>query len=98
MTTKRGYYVTALLNGGTANQRTAWLAGPFDTHRAAIAMVPAVRYLAQLTDDPRMAFAAFGTAKRTGETLPAGRLDIAALIDDAYVGRVIDPWRKLNRD
>ena len=65
-TNHHAYYVTAIIDGGTGNQRTAWLVGPFETHREALRMVtPARRLIRRKSDDPRFAFAAFGTAKRT---------------------------------
>ena len=87
-----GHYVTARIDGGTPNARTAWLCGPFTGPRAATAalrMVGPIAYLANKTSDPRFAFAGFGTAKLSADHLPPGRLDIAALADDNYAGRVI---------
>lgn len=88
--THSGFYVTAILDGGTGNQRTAWLAGPFTGprgHMAALAMVtPARRAVLANSDDPRFAFAGFGTAKMTlpiDKPLPAGRMAIEWLsVDD----------------
>lgn len=77
-----GYYVTATLDGG-ANKRVSYLIGPFTgprAHMAALAMVPAARRAANRTDDPRFAFAGFGTAKLSADRLPPGRLDLS-LID-----------------
>lgn len=69
-----GYYVTA-----REIKRTAWLCGPFETVLAAIRMVESVRRAA---GDPYRN-AAFGVTKRTGETLPPGRLDLTKLkLDD----------------
>lgn len=88
--THDGYYVTAIIDGGTANQRTSWLVGPFTgkrAHMAALAMVEPARKATHHTDDPRFAFAAFGTSKMTlpkDRPLPAGRLDLS-LIDPDHV-------------
>jgi hypothetical protein len=87
MTTKTGYYVTAR-DGGAG--KTAWLVGPFQTHRAARLMVPAVRYAARLRlTDPRFRFADYGVHKLRANKLPAGSLDLAASVDDGWVKLVI---------
>ena len=84
--TRDGYYVTAIIDGGTANQRTSYLLGPFTTHLAATMMVMPARRAANRTNDPRFAFAAFGTTRLTlptGKALPPGRLDLALIdLDD----------------
>lgn len=80
-----GYYVTAIIDGGTGNQRTAYLVGPFTGkrgHMAALAMVGPVRQAANETPDPRFAFAAFGTTKLSvpvDQRLPPGRLDLSLI-------------------
>lgn len=89
MTYKRkthdGYYVTAIIDGGTANQRTSYLVGPFTgnrAHMAALAMVEPARKATHDVADPRFAFAAFGTTKLTmpvDKPLPAGRLDLSLI-------------------
>lgn len=81
----KGYYVTARL-GGQGNGQTAWLLGPFQTHRAALCMVHPVRQAARRLDDPRFEFAAYGTASITADTLPPGRLDLTKAVDDAWIG------------
>lgn len=69
MKNHHGYYVTAVIEAGTGNQRTSWLCGPFTGargHVAALKMVgPVKRAIDQHSSDPRFAFAAFGTAKIT---------------------------------
>lgn len=94
--TQNGWYVTAIIDGGTANQRTSYLIGPFTGPRgwqAATKMVAAGSYAANRTDDPRFAFAAFGVIKLTiaaDKTLPPGRLDLVKAVEhDAYRGLVI---------
>jgi len=90
--TKRitGYYVTAIVNQGTTNQITSWLVGPFTgprAHMAALAMVEPASKAANRADDPRFAFAGFGTSKITRDAdkpLPVGRLDLS-LIDSDHV-------------
>jgi hypothetical protein len=91
-----GYYVTAIIDGGTANQRTSWLMGPFQgprAHMEAMRMVePVRRAVNRHSDDPRFAFAAFGTAKMTlprDRELPAGRFDMT-WCDDDYMNDVIN--------
>lgn len=95
-----GYYVTAIIDGGSANQRTAWLLGPFASHRAALRMVtPARRAVDRHSDDPRFAFAAFGTAKMTidrRQPFPPGRFDME-WCDDDYFDDVINASRKDER-
>lgn len=79
----RGYYVTAKYG-----HKTAWLCGPFPTHQEALAMLWPVRKAALRTDDPRFAFAAFGTAKLTaapGKTCPPGTLDLGLLDIDEVI-------------
>ena len=86
-----GYYVTAIVNQGTTNQRTSWLIGPFlgpRAHMAALAMVEPARKAANRTDDPRFAFAGFGTAKITRDAdkpLPYGRLDLSLIEPDHVI-------------
>jgi hypothetical protein len=88
-----GYYVTAIVDGGTANQRTSWLCGPFETHREALAMVRPVRLAVDRhSGDPRFAFAAFGTAKMTlprTQELPAGRMSLDWLDLDDVINATI---------
>lgn len=86
--TLTGWYVTARIDGGSANQRTSWLLGPFATHRAALLMVRAGTRAAQRTNDPRMAFAAFGITKLTRSVeqgLPPGRLDLSLIDPDDVI-------------
>jgi len=91
--THDAFYVTAIIDSGTANQRTSYLLGPFETRRAAAAMVAPVRYAANHhTDDPRFAFAAFGVTKLTkpiDKPFVAGRLDLTKVVDDVWINHVI---------
>lgn len=66
---RKGYYVT--LRDGN---RTAWLAGPYETHREALNKVEPVYALA-LEIDPRAWFMARGTASIISDNLPIGRLN-----------------------
>lgn len=61
--TDRVYYTSVLDDGGT---RAILAAGPFDTHRAALAAIPAVkRYVSTYyEDDPRSPWFSYGTASR----------------------------------
>jgi hypothetical protein len=94
----RGFYVTAILDGGTANQRTSWLMGPFGQWKHALRMVePVRRAINRHSSDPRFAFAAFGTAKMTrpvDRPMPPGRFDMA-WCDDDYINDVINASRSL---
>lgn len=65
-----GYYVTM-----KRDRRTAWLLGPYDTHREALDSVARGRALAQAAD-PFTDFDAFGTSSITSTgRLPAGILN-----------------------
>jgi hypothetical protein len=92
--THSGFYVTA--RDGSAG-RTAWLLGPFATQWQALLMVqPTWRAIKRHSDDPRFAFAGFGTAKLTRpieQPLPAGRFDMA-WCDDDWLNDVINASRK----
>ncbi len=66
---RKGYYVT--LRDGP---RTAWLAGPYETHREALDMVEPVYALA-LKIDPYVWFMARGTSSIISDNLPIGRLN-----------------------
>lgn len=78
-----GYYTTATIDGGTANQRIKYLIGPFIGPRgptAALSMVKAARSAAMRSGDDRYKIASFGTAKLSQPKLPPGSLDLS-LID-----------------
>jgi hypothetical protein len=97
------WYVTARIDPGTANQRTAWLCGPFDTERAALAMVEPVQWACRrYMDDMRYQFAYYSHAKLTvpaDQELPPGRMSLHILSNDDVVARIVAPrtdWR--NRD
>lgn len=91
--THDAFYVTAIIDGGTANQRTSYLLGPFQTRRAAQAMVAPVRHAANhYTDDPRFAFAGFGVTKLTKPVerpFKPGVLDLTKVVDDVWISYVI---------
>lgn len=98
--THDGYYVTARIGSGGADMQTAYLVGPFTGKRgrtAALKMVSAASYAARHhTDDPRFQFAGFGTAKLTlpiDRPLPPGRLDLATVVDDVWIGYMINGGR-----
>lgn len=88
--TRQGFYVTARLDG-----RTAWLCGPFDTLLQATRMIgPVWRAVDRSSDDPRFAFAGFGTARMTipsAKELPPGNMPLEWLsIDDViHASKVI---------
>lgn len=95
-----GWYVTARLDPGTANQATAWLVGPFDTDRAAMAMVDAVSYACRhYMDDPRYQFAFYGHTKLTNpadKPLPFGGMPLELLSREGAFDRIVAPrtdWR-----
>lgn len=86
MTKRRtGWYVTARMD-----RATAWLLGPFETHRAAASMVEAVSHACRAhMSDPRYADASYGTAKLTSDKLPAGRLPLDRCVDEVWISCVI---------
>ena len=65
----RRFYVTVV-----RGERTGFLAGPFETHQAALDMVPAARRVANEVD-PRTAFDGFGTVSMEPGPWPAGVLN-----------------------
>jgi hypothetical protein len=82
----RDYYVT--MRRGITKPRVAWLAGPFETHFAALIMVDSARTLACKLD-PWADFDFFGTASCTRGKGPIGRLNEQLGIADK---KTAFPW------
>jgi hypothetical protein len=60
-----GDYYVSIVDGS----RYALIAGPFDTHRKALAMVPAAKKIAEELD-PRAVFYGFGTCRKDTSDKP----------------------------
>lgn len=91
-----GHYVTARIDGGTANERSIRLCGPFTGRRgatAALRMVPAIEYIARRDNPDRYRFAAFGVHKLSADPLPPGR--IAIIADAIFINLIINASRKI---
>lgn len=94
MTKRTGYYVTAKHSPDGQSTRTAWLCGPFETFKAALAMVPAVSAAARARlTDAAFRDASYGVSERTG-LLPPGQLDLTASVDDAWIINVTRGMRR----
>lgn len=75
----RDYYVTMI-----RGKRTAWLAGPFRTHKEALAKVEAATTLA-IKIDPWAHFDAFGTASLETGSGVVGVLNAKIGVDNPRV-------------
>ena len=69
-----GFYVSMIREAGTKAQRVALLAGPFDTHDEALALVDRATNLA-FEVDPWSGFDAFGTVRMKDEYRKPGVLN-----------------------
>jgi len=91
-TTHDRFYVTARTSDSGRHGSVAWLLGPFETHAAAVKMVEAVRHACNAhMNDPRFAFAAFGTSKLTkpiDRPFKPGTLPFWRCVDDVWISYV----------
>jgi len=84
-----GYYVVAVIDAGTANQRMRWLVGPFTGARgatAAMRMIEPTRRAAMRTGDPLYQVASFTVEKITVHKLRPGTLDYSLIHLDDITG------------